>query len=392
MSGNLDEVVQGKVSESIRKLTSLGMDETATTAEELHSIAKQEKEWSLQMQSEVEELKLQNEIQAERLQQEQWAQAIQQLKEAKLRMSEQHQKNMEQLKKMGEEATTEPRNEALSWLRGPLAAQEDTRVGTHTAQEQEKARNLQELRKQQEDLQEEIDRMTENEPSGSDLTNILRKALHPREQQKTEQELMMEQLRTALAPKTTDKDTTRNLLRALITAQNKAGGVGGTSTLKPGIADCLMNEGEFSMAKWLATLNKQEEGESDVCKLLNKEDYSDCRQECKHTKVRSGMLDKSTTNIRHKEVWPQKNLGEDWAEEEMEFKQLRFEHLVAGETRTIEMCPEPAEILGRLRLLRRIAYLHLRGVDWHLLRKMYGAILSSIETREYSWESNFDRF
>ena len=66
-----------------------------------------------------------------------------------------------------------------------------------------------------------------------------------------------------------------------------------------------------------------------------------------------------TTNIQRKEVWPQKNLGEDWAEEEIEFKQVRFEHLVAGETRTIETCIDPAQILGRLRLLRRIAYLKL---------------------------------
>ena len=56
------------------------------------------------------------------------------------------------------------------------------------------------------------------------------------------------------------------------------------------------------------------------------------------------------------------------------------------------MCTELAQIIGRLRLLRRIAYLKLRGMEWPLLRKMYAAILSSIETREYSWESNFDRF
>ena len=76
----------------------------------------------------------------------------------------------------------------------------------------------------------------------------------------------------------------------------------------------------------------------------------------------------------------------------MEFKQLRFEHLVAGETRTIETCTDPAQILGRLKLLRRIAYLKLRGYDWHLIRRMYAAILTSIETAELSWESNFDRF
>ena len=108
--------------------------------------------------------------------------------------------------------------------------------------------------------------------------------------------------------------------------------------------------------------------------------------------MKSGMLDKATSHIQQKQILPQKNLGEDWAEEEVEFKQLRFEHLVAGETRTIETCTDPAQILGRLKLLRRIAYLKLRGYDWYLLRRMYAAILTSIETAEYSWESNFDRF
>ena len=102
------------------------------------------------------------------------------------------------------------------------------------------------------------------------------------------------------------------------------------------------------------------------------------------------MLDKATTSIQQKQVWPQQNLGEDWADEDVEFKQMQFEHLVAGETRTIETCTDPAEILGRLRLLRRTACLKLRGYDWNLIRKMYAAILTSIETMEYSWESNFD--
>ena len=107
-------------------------------------------------------------------------------------------------------------------------------------------------------------------------------------------------------------------------------------------------------------------------------------------KVKSGILDKATTNIQQKQVWPQQNLGEDWADEDVEFKQMKFEHLVAGETRTIETCADPAQILGRLRLLRRISYLKLRGYEWPLIRKMYAAILTSIETKEYSWESNFD--
>ena len=153
---------------------------------------------------------------------------------------------------------------------------------------------------------------------------------------------MLEQLRAVLTEKEGNRDQNKTLLKALITGHNKTTGISGTTTLRSEMMDKLTSPNEFSMAEWLATLNKQDEGESDIARFLNKDDELDCRQECKHSK-KSGMLDKSTTNIRHKEVWPQKNLGEDWAEEEMEFKQLRFEHLVAGETRTIETCTEPAD-------------------------------------------------
>ena len=73
-------------------------------------------------------------------------------------------------------------------------------------------------------------------------------------------------------------------------------------------------------------------------------------------------------------------------------KHMQFEHFVAGETRTIQMATEPSQILGRLKLLRRMAYARLRGYEWPLIRKMYAAILRSIETKENTWESNFDRY
>ena len=34
-----------------------------------------------------------------------------------------------------------------------------------------------------------------------------------------------------------------------------------------------------------------------------------------------------------------------------------------------------------------MAYLKLRGYEWNLIRKMYAAILTSIETKEYLWEA-----
>ena len=93
------------------------------------------------------------------------------------------------------------------------------------------------------------------------------------------------------------------------------------------------------MAEWLASLNKQEEGESELVKFLNTGDG-----EHKTGKVKSGILDRATTNIQQKQVWPQQNLGEDWADEDIEFKQIKFEHMVAGETRTIETCRSSTDI------------------------------------------------
>ena len=221
-----------------------------------------------------------------------------------------------------------------------------------------------------------------------ELTKLLKGAVAPSEKQT--QESLLQQLKASLSMKK-DEEANKALLKALITEQNRIMGGSGANTLKPSLLSSIIGEeGAPPMASWLANLNSQEEGESN---FFRNSHTCEGEGDCKHnSKTKSGMLDKATTQIQHKQVWPQKNLGKDWADEDVEFKQLRFEHLVAGETRTIETCKDPAQILGRLKLLRQIAYLNLRGYEWHLLSKMYAAILMSIETAEYSWESNFDRF
>ena len=70
------------------------------------------------------------------------------------------------------------------------------------------------------------------------------------------------------------------------------------------------------MAEWLASLNKQEEDQSEMARLA----LSGEGDMGKGGKARSGILDKATTNTQQKQVWPQQNLEEDWADEEVEFK------------------------------------------------------------------------
>ena len=197
-----------------------------------------------------------------------------------------------------------------------------------------------------------------------------------------DQNQLLEQLRRALGTRETE-DPRKTVLKQFLMKSNTATTPGGATTLKPQLLKQLTGEEEdFNMAEWLATFNKQDQGES---KFENDEDR-------KYKNSKSGILDKATSNIQHKEVWPQRNLLEDWADEEVAFNQLQFEHYIAGEAQTIELCTEPAQILGRLRLMRRMAYSKLRGYDWSLIRKMYAAILTSIEVRENTWDSTFDRF
>ena len=392
LSGDLDQVVQGKVSGAVELLeTTMSCTPVKEDAilEELQEQIKEQKEHSAKLQQQVENMKLCQELEAEQLQHEQWELAIQELRQSRELMLQQHESNKEKIRNMAQGHTQRQPNQAVAWMQsqvqGPRGQEDADRVS-------QKQKLLDQLHKQEEEIQRQIEDLSTDD-TDTDTREPLRRPMDTTPRDKSEQEILLEQIRTTLAPKEADRDLNKALLKALITTQNKTAGCGGTSTLKPDMLSKLSGEAEFSTAEWLASLNRQEEGESEVSKILNKlDDDSDCRAECRHTIKKSGMLDKSTTNIGHKEVWPQKNLGEDWAEEEMEFKQLKFEHLVAGETRTIKTCTDPAQILGRLRLLRRIAYLKLRGIEWPSIRKMYAAILSSIETREYSWESNFNRF
>ena len=201
------------------------------------------------------------------------------------------------------------------------------------------------------------------------------------------QDNLIQQLRTALTKEETGNAQQRESVKQFLTQSSKQPGTGGTNTLKPELLKRLLGEGDsFSMEDWLAKYNIQEIDESQCS-------FSD-EVECKHTRssTKSGMLDKATANIQQKVIWAQKNLLEDWADEEIEFKQMQFEHLVAGELHTIKTCTEPTQILGRLRLLRRFEYAKLRGYKWHLVRKFYTAVMRSIKTSENTWSSNFDRF
>ena len=102
--------------------------------------------------------------------------------------------------------------------------------------------------------------------------------------------------------------------------------------------------------------------------------------------VKSGMHDKPSSRAREKLIWPQKQLRLAFIENNIEFKNLTFEHLVAGKLTTIRNCVNTFERNPRLRILERICHWRLRGAVWSQLRGFYAAIVSSIEAHDNDWD------
>ena len=390
LSGDLNTSLQGKVDSVVDQFEALNMSQEAipegATAEQLREMLEKSKASSAELEAEAEIMKLRNELEAQAMRAQQWELAMASLKESRDKMTEEHGKQIEEIKKITEEGHKQARAGATDWLKTQLH-----QLTTPDTGEDEKNRLIEEDRKKQEEKNRLIDEIKkQQEQLASQLADLTgEKPTPPKETSLNTQSSLMEQLRAALTGQKPE-DPNRILVKALANTQNRVGDSSGANTLKPELMGKLLGENNTTMQDWLANLNKQEEGEFDFSNPAFRCDTEG--GECRHTKQKSGMLDKPTSTVVQKQIWPQKNLGEDWAEDEVDFKHLKFEHMVAGETRTIETCTEPAQILGRLRLLRRIAYLKLRGYEWYLLRRMYAAILRSIETREYSWDSNFDRF
>ena len=389
LSGDLNISLSGRVESVVgqfeeRTMSQLTIPDNAST-EELKQLVELSKANSQQRLEEMEQLRLRNELEAQALEEKRWDMAMKGLKEAKETMLQEHEKQIQEMDKMRADSSKNVSVEATEWLRKQLkdltpkvTSEEEKRKLEE--EEKQKANKIQEIKQQQAELQKQLSQLTGENPEASNI---------PRPVNLEEsQGLILEQLKAALSGNRTDPN--KALIRALTNTQNRMTDPTGVNSLKPELMGRILTENNTSMEDWLATLNRQEEGELEFTQSNYRCETDGA--ECKHTKTKSGMLDRATSTVIQKQIWPQKNLGEEWVEDEVDFKHIRFEHMVAGETRTIERCTEPAQILGRLRLLRRLAYLKLRGYEWHLLRRMYAAILGSIETGEYAWDSNFDRF
>ena len=201
--------------------------------------------------------------------------------------------------------TVEGGDTALSFLKSKLAelagkpavpgaipgAEPDTK-------QQEVADILKNLKFKQQEITQaarEAVKQCELTPQMQQLLASLERTGDQPEPEKSEQAQLMEHLLKSLQGKEVETKLTKQkeILKQFLVDANKTTTSGGATTLKPDILKKLTGESDvFNMAEWLSKLNRHdmEEGKCDNCPS----------EECKKCK-KSGMLDKATTNIQHKE-------------------------------------------------------------------------------------------
>ena len=312
LSGDLDETLQGKVSQTISNFEeNLNLETTQeeiegepstnknmSEAEALQKKLEEKRAATKKAAQEAEEMKLRNELEEESLKQQEWELAIKQLKEKREKSMAAHQLKMEEMKKMAAEIEEkEDPSSTVTWLREQLEKLEPGSLARTTEAEEkakkeqeEKNKMIQNIKDQQAALNKQLAELT-GEPSET-----------PQSQGREDQEKWLQQLQAALSTKA-EMDPQKAMLRALTTQSNKTLGPGGVNMLRPELANKIATAPPInnSMSEWLANFNKEEEGES-LLRLGDMEGELDCR----HTKLKSGMLDKSTMNVKQKQIWPQR--------------------------------------------------------------------------------------
>ena len=114
---------------------------------------------------------------------------------------------------------------------------------------------------------------------------------------------------------------------------------------------------------------------------------SEAKCHCKGTK--SGITTKPTDRVTNPQIWAHSALQFDWGCSDINFDQLNFVKLVAGELEIItSQAISKSEKKGRLRLLKKITY-YAENFDIVTVRSMYSAVLHRIELGLMDWSSDF---
>ena len=101
------------------------------------------------------------------------------------------------------------------------------------------------------------------------------------------------------------------------------------------------------------------------------------------------MFAKHTSTIKKPQLWPHNHLDPHFISNMPKFQDISWDQLVAGEVAIILQARPHTQAMGRLHLLKQLAYWELCSGNLHKVHQLYMAMVRAIEEGESSWSSNF---
>ena len=101
------------------------------------------------------------------------------------------------------------------------------------------------------------------------------------------------------------------------------------------------------------------------------------------------MFAKHASTIKKLQLWPHNYLDSRFVSHMPKFQDISWDQLVAGEVAIILQAKCHTQAMGRLHLLKQLAYWKLHSGNLYKVQPLYMAVVRAIEEGESSWSSNF---
>ena len=123
---------------------------------------------------------------------------------------------------------------------------------------------------------------------------------------------------------------------------------------------------------------------------LDSDSDKERRKRRQKRKLKSGRFAKHSTKVKKTQSWPHNHLDPQFVHHIPKFADLTWDQLVAGELSVIADTKSDRQRMGRIKLLRQLAYWKVRTADFSRVKKLYAAIVSRIEQGKAKWDSDFE--
>ena len=101
------------------------------------------------------------------------------------------------------------------------------------------------------------------------------------------------------------------------------------------------------------------------------------------------MFAKHTSTVKKPQLWPHNHLDPHFISNMPKFQDISWDQLVAQEVAIILQAHSCTQAIGRLCLLKQLAYWKLHSGNLQKVCQLYMAVVRAIEKGESSWSSNF---